>query len=243
MVRAAGILGVAFAAATASYAHATVLTLSSQSIPLSLTDWEASNSDPGSDFPSLSFAKFNPALGTLTSVLVQLTGSVSGGMQIENLDHNHAHVMTGNLEAQIEVDGPAAIGPIVVVLPLATQSVHLAKYDGRLDYAGTSGITVNGLQASASNNGNVAAADFGYFEGPGNVSLDVAADSQSTASGSGNAASMFNTNAGASVDVVYTYTVPSVPSHAGSPVPEPAALPVIGAALACLFGILRRRAA
>lgn len=231
---------VAFTALTLSKAWATTIT-ESASIPLTTTDWLASNSnDPSGDppdFPALSFAKFNTALGTLTSVMVQLTGDVTGQVQLENMDTSRSHTVTGNLSAQIEVDGPAAIGPIVVVVPLASQSFTLGKYDGTLNYGGTSGVTAANLSANQSKTGAIQAQDFSYFEGPGSVSLDVAATGVSTATGSGNVSSQFATNADAAVLVTYTYTIADPPA----PVSEPPALPLLGAGVLGLAGIVRRR--
>lgn len=172
--------------------------------------------------------QFNPALGTLTAISYQLTGGVSGEAAAENKSASSA-TLTLKLQATITVNKPGG-GQLAEVIPLVDNSFNATAYDHVLDFGGTSGVTYSGLTASDNTSGSVQAVDWSAWEGSGNVSLAAEGVGSSTATGSGNVVSSFTSQAGATLDVWYTYT----------PVPEPATLAFVAGLGLLGFGAYRR---
>ena len=168
---------------------------------------------------TLSFAKFNGP-GTLTAIDFYLEGLVAGTIQYENTGESETTI-TGHLQAAISLYR-ADHSLIVTATPSATKFDDLPSFDGYpVDYAGLSGRTYESVTGSIFANANsTAAADLAAFSGPGNITLYLGALGTSYASGSGNIASAFLTNAGANGRIRYTY-------DATPPVPEPSSLALL----------------
>jgi hypothetical protein len=97
-------------------------------------------------------------------------------------------------------------------------------------------VTVLGATGSASASTFIAGGDFGLFTCTGvacatNLSMLINSTGTSSATGAGNIATLFNTDAGAEVTVTYDYGVST---------PEPASMAILGAGMLAL-GIARRR--
>lgn len=163
---------------------------------------------------SVAIPKFNTSLGTLTNILFELTGEVTGSIQLENTSRRSTANVTANLASEIQLQKPDG-SSLVVLLPKETQSKTLSVYDSTLDFGGTSGVTYDNLMQMET--GSISLSDpseFTLFEGTGNIALPVLAFGRSTATGGGNLATVFNTFASANVSVTYEYTP-------ATPVPEP----------------------
>jgi hypothetical protein len=197
---------------------------------------------------TLTVNKFDTSLGKLTGITFSLNGNVVGGAGIENLSSSKSAVkaIMGS-EFKLYNDSVAKGAALVVALPTFSKTFDLAKYDKKLDFGGTSGISVNDLSATKSENTSYDAS-YAYFNdlaslvsGSGQVSFDVDANATSTASGSGNLVSTFNTSAMAAVTVTYTYDVPVPPSNPVPPqgIPEPEVL--IGSLVAAFLGFQFRK--
>ncbi len=152
----------------------------------------------------ITLPKFNRSLGELESVLFELSGKVKGSVDLENRDAQAA-VVTGDLAAEISLKKPDN-SLLLVTLPTASVEQNLNAYDGKLDFGGTSGVTLTNI----SNTKNESTFftnddDLTPFIGNRNFDLFLEAIGTSTATGAGNLLAGFETYAGATVSVTYTY--------------------------------------
>ncbi|HOJ56721.1 MAG TPA: choice-of-anchor E domain-containing protein [Phycisphaerae bacterium] len=153
---------------------------------------------------SITFPKFDPALGELTSIKFTLSGSVQGSAQFESLDNSPTTVEM-YLTSRVELQRPDG-SLLVVVFTLANTSDLAAAFDGVVDFAGTSGNTYADLSGTAMDIAiSATPADLALFTGPGEISLPVTAAGTSYGSGAGNLLLQFATAAGATATVEYTY--------------------------------------
>ena len=206
------------ASATASYA-ATIEY--SDTVSLTPTNWS----------DTLSVSQFDSALGVLNSVEVILSGFVEGDVRAESIDAAPATVKL-DLSALITA-GTVSIGSIVNVLPLASTTQNLSAFDGDIDFTGTSGFSSGTLTSGETASATLTGGDIAEFIGGGTVDIDLTAVGQSAGSGAGNLATIFSTQASASLRVIYDYDpqIAAVPLPAGAPL-------VLTGLLA--FGIARR---
>lgn len=213
---------VATMAISATAASAATLEFT-DSVSVQTTDWSE----------TLAVSQFDSALGTLTSVMVMLAGGVEGEAKAESLD-NAASTVTLQLDAEITAS-TALLGNVGTVLPVVDVSTGLTAFDGTIDFGGTSGFDAGTISATDSDMNTFFGVDMSEFIGAGTVSIFVAAEGNSAATGAGNIVSQFATRADATVTVKYTY------DEAISAVPLPAGLVLMGTALAGL-GLMRRKA-
>ena len=166
---------------------------------------------PASGTRNLTFGQFDPALGTLTSVIISLSASLGGTDQVENLQVTPAQV-SGSMRGTILLLGPSG-GFLETVSPTATQSAIVAAYDGTIDAAGASGAVLN-LQSSplvATSTLNVAGGYLGAFIGTGGVNLPVEAVALNSAvTGGGNLYSQIHVTDAGTVTLQYAYIPPVV---------------------------------
>lgn len=192
-----------FAAMTGTPARAADVSFS-DTIAVQNTNWAQ----------TLTIPQFDPALGTLQSVEVTFTGTVAGTSQVENLDPNGPTTATLVLTATVSVDADPGGGTInIPTTPTSSNTANLGPFDGAVDFAGPSGATFAALNASETAAQTVV--DPGVlaaYTGVGNVSLDASATANSSATGGGNVAALFDTDAGASVTVKYTFQPPPAPA-------------------------------
>ncbi len=154
---------------------------------------------------SVTVSQFDPSLGTLNSILFELTGNVTGSIKLESGDAKAA-TATGDLASEISLEN-LDNSPLVAVLPTVTKTQNLSKFDGAYDFAGTSGITFAGLSDTQTESKTLTTKNvFTPFIGTGNITLPVVAIAKSKATGSGNLLALINTSAGANLKVVYDYT-------------------------------------
>ncbi len=148
-------------------------------------------------------AQFDPALGTLTSVDVVHTGTLTSHIQVESRDPAPATVV-GTVDGTLTSSGPG-VGDLVL-RPKTTQSFNASAFDGVADFAGTSGKDFGSVPATDTKAVTLTApGDLAAFIGTGTVSFTEAAVSNSFASGAGNLMSTVSTVASSTFDVVYHY--------------------------------------
>ena len=95
---------------------------------------------------------------------------------------------------------------MLVALPTASVEQKLNKYDGTLDFDGTSGVKLTDISNTKEESTLLTIPnDFTPFVGDGSFNLLVEAIGNSTATGAGNLLAGFETYAGATVAVSYTY--------------------------------------
>lgn len=207
--------------AMSAYGHATTITYttgfgSGAYAPLVQPDWST----------TLFLPKFNPSLGTLTGVQITNRGEIAGSVAVENKNTTQTRTINADLAAALDVTLPGLLGTLSST-PISSHSITLPQFDGTIDFAGTSGLTINNLSAFNSAIYTSLPTDLALFIGIGNINYDVLASDNSSASGSGNTASNFSNAAGVLLDVQYTYT--------DAPVPEPGTIMLMGSGL-LMFG-------
>ena len=152
----------------------------------------------------INLPKFDSSYGDLESVLFELNGNVQGSVELENRDPQAA-LVTGNLAAEISLKQPND-SVLLVALPTASVEQNLSAYDEQLDFAGTSGVRLTDISNTKTESAFFTTTDdLTPFIGDGSLNLFVEAIGTSTATGAGNLLAGFETFAGATVSVAYTY--------------------------------------
>jgi hypothetical protein len=155
---------------------------------------------------SLSFPQFNPSLGTLQSVSLEVRTRLFSTFRFENMSTSSSCTSRDSSKARVELQRPDAT---LLTSTIAAQqySQTMPVYDGVLDFGGTSGYTAPDVAFSDSATRVVtAAADLALFSGTGSIVLPCRAVGFSFVSDDcGNGAHGVATKAGAEVYVTYTY--------------------------------------
>lgn len=175
----------------------------SATLPLTPTNF-STETDP--DLSPLSVPKFSPDLGTLTSVDLTFQATVQGQIQVESLDQTPKAISpTLGGTVTLTLNG-ATLQPLTLVKNMGI--FQAAAYDGQRDFSGPSGKTYPLTQQTKTETLtlNASTSDLSAFQGPGSFQANVAALGQSVVSGSGNMADQTNTQATATLSVVYHYT-------------------------------------
>lgn len=160
------------------------------SFPLSMqeTDWSQ----------SLDIAKFNPALGVLDSVLVEMTGDASGWASFR-ANSSDKLLTSFNLYATIVLSRPD-LTPLTQVVPLYSVSPNLVIHGGE-------SYTFSNLNAVADDDSQLytGAGDLALFTGVGSISLPVGAIGSMVYFGSSGLSTESYVEAGTGVKVTYNY--------------------------------------
>jgi|JI9StandDraft_2_1071091.scaffolds.fasta_scaffold108008_2 hypothetical protein len=201
-------IAVALISLQLSSAHATDLT------------FEATQA-PGADV--LNVQQFNPAQGWLQQVTLTLTGHISGSGKAEATGTGGLITLTWKSELAVQLPGGDP-GMLLSVLPEVQRSFLATAYDGRRDYAGSSGVTHTGITTSAS-----AAYSFDdgatldLFRGTGSLDLPIFSTRLNSVTGPGNLRGGIASQGSLSASVTYTYQslVDETPLVQLPAVPEP----------------------
>lgn len=151
------------------------------------------------------FPKFDPALGTLTSIQFDVYSAISGQARVENLAPAPT-TSTLHFAADLVLRRP---DNSVILTDSPAQDIvdNLAAYDGNTNYAGPSGETHNGLSVNG-HTGHTSPApisDLALFTGTGNIVLPLDALSTCGVSGGSNLSVTFKIDASSRVDICYQY--------------------------------------
>jgi collagen type I/II/III/V/XI/XXIV/XXVII alpha len=166
--------------------------LQQQTITSKTADWSQ----------TVSFAQFDPSLGTLQSVVVGLSGGITGTVSLESLEATPSS-STVALPGQLSLLDPSGL-VIAGVTPDPTTSVSLAGYDGTADFAGASGTTLTDL-AGTSTTSATSFSDLSAFTGTGSVALTVDSSDGLQIAGPGNLQAESQASSSAIVSVQYDY--------------------------------------
>jgi hypothetical protein len=194
----------------------TVSYVTTTPIPATPTDWTG----------TLSFQQFNSSLGTLNSVQLDLDGSASTTLTIQNFSSSGSSSGNAKIELVITVQdtGLNLTVPGIDILGSAFSYNKLAKGS-----ATSSGLLT---QSGSSSNIYTSAVILSEFTGTGAISLDAGTQTFTVLTNTGgNTYASQDTNAQLTGTVIYDYT---------EPVPEPATIALLG------FGslvLLKRRKA
>lgn len=184
----------------------------------------------------LDLAKFNPTLGTLTSVLVELHGVFDSTVKMENKSSSGS-TLGATVNGTLSLGLPT--GGALLALASANTSFAAARYDGTTDYAGASG-TIRLLTGSADSNSSFhAPADLALFTGTDNLHLAITGQGSASFSGASNRSTRVATTTGATVRVTYSYDLPVITTPTAA-VPEPGTWALMAAGLG-MVGLLASR--
>jgi hypothetical protein len=176
----------------------------SANVPLTQTDFTT----------TVSLPQFDPANHggePLTEVECTIDGDVQGTIGVENLQEDAGGTITSRLSAELTLSRPDTTTLFSVNATSGDVVDVVDAFDGTTDFGGTSGVTHTGVVGSGSaTQAFTDAATLALFTGTGTVDLGFAAVATSTASGSGNVASQFLTNAGADITCTYTHAPTAV---------------------------------
>lgn len=169
------------------------------SVPPQLTGWSE----------TVDVELFDPDLGMLTAVDLQLTATIAGSAAYESTNDNATTITTTFAASCSVFESPT--GPLLLSVNLSEDFVQLAApFDGVIDFGGSSGNTFSNLSVTENTNTSLSSSLFPMFIGtsgsgsPGSRELPVVANGVSTGSGS-NLILQFVQDAEASVEVCYTY--------------------------------------
>lgn len=169
---------------------------------------------PESNVPmrTMSVPKFDPTLGTLTSVQISKTASFSSTAGGENGDGAPATI-TLTVAGSFAVTAPGTPDLVMGVAPSPTLfTFNAAAFDGMLDFDGPSGKTFNLVISPPSPASQMTTLtlpnDLDLYCGTGNVTINANVVASILASGSGFTDTRLRTPSSAQVTVKYTY-IPS----------------------------------
>jgi hypothetical protein len=189
--------------------------------PAFFTSWQTASYGPdsvdwGTPTPQALapvFSQFDTMGGSRILAEVDWTfdGDIYGTSKGENTDPDKDHTLTLTLGVaeQLYDLGGNPLGSSIN--PTNTQTFNATKYDGTLDFGGTSGVTFSGLTGSASNSGTITSGLAAYIGG-GTFSYSADAKGSSKASGSGNMVSQFISTADATAQIRYGYDLVPEPT-------------------------------
>jgi hypothetical protein len=195
-----------------------------------------------------SFAQFDPSLGTLDEILVNVGNVLTGTFAAENLETVAASI------TMTETAGMTVATPGGVRVSSAADSgdtLNLGAFDGSADFAGTSGRSDTIFSAPASfpvsfgssvlERGNpdtavTDSADLKAFTGTGTVALPVGTSGTSSVTGPTNLLTEMTQRTGGTVEVSYVYT--PFASAGGTAAPTGSAGNPIGIPLINQYGTL-----
>ena len=170
----------------------------------------------GGDTTALDFSSsmvlpmFNVSGGTLVSVSLTLSGTVTAQQDFENKSASPSTVtMTSTGTMTLKRPDNSTL---VITVPQVINSKSVAAFDGVPDSGGASGFTFAPTTASLSNTQSYSgASDLALFTGAGNISLPLTAFGVSSGTGSANLSTGATMVGSASATVTYTYSVAAVP--------------------------------
>ncbi len=150
--------------------------------------------------------QFDPALGQLQAVTIQHDGFITSTIRVENTSTRSTSTIRATVAGVLTLEGG---GTTIELTPTDNVGTYAAsRFDGVLDFAGTSGKTFAPRTASASREVALTGNALNPFLGTGTVAFTENVEAASSATGGGNLRTEILSTGGGVVTVTYTY-VPS----------------------------------
>lgn len=150
-------------------------------------------------------AQFDPSLGILQSVEIQVSAHITSDIKVENMDDVPA-TLSGTVSGNVQVTGPHLTGTVGV--SPTTQSFDAGAFDGTIDFSGASGQDLGAHTANGSQTFTLTSpGDLAQYIGTGTVNLTEIAQATSSASGGGNLVASIGSQGGAQVTIIYHYVL------------------------------------
>ena len=165
-------------------------------------------------FPNVAtqaFLYFSSTMGTLTEVDVVTSGTFSTEFAAENLASS-SNVITGTTTANLSINVPS--GAIPLSIPAVTDTFNGSRFDGTLDYGGTSGKDFAAVTSSSAAQTTVltSAAALAAFTGNFRIPITLSGHANGAATSTdADISESFHTLTSATITVIYHYD-PSLPS-------------------------------
>lgn len=189
------------------------------------TNWGTSTSSTGfTPTSTLTFAGFNPTLGTLNSVVVVVNDSVNGSLNITNNGTSATNV-SGNLSNSLKFQ-----------LPSWSKSIVLLSNSYSNASLGAGQSTGSQIVSGSTSASKTFTSSLSAFESAWTVTLGDLGQ-VSVSAGNSNGSATYTDTGTVNIIATYNYTAPVTTTTS---TPEPASMAVLGAGLAGL-GVLRRR--
>ncbi len=148
--------------------------------------------------------QFDPSLGTLEAVAIQVTGDLNSSIALENLGSAIASYSLDQV-GSITLELPGAIEEITPGLT-ADMSGSLAAFDGTVDFAGTSGMSASGLISTNSLTDTLTdTADLTALTGSGTFDLALSSSGTADVLVPGNSLFQLGGSTGATIELSYIY--------------------------------------
>ena len=151
--------------------------------------------------------KFDPSLGTLTSVIVDFTGEIDSRIQSENTSVSSGDNITATLSGDTLLTGPGL--SLDEPLAHAPLTANLSAFDGVEDFGGTSGVDFGTVTVSGTTSKTLSTAagdDLSIFTGTDNYEGVVSGNALARVVGGGNLDSNVATSSFATLKFTYVYT-------------------------------------
>eukprot|EP00899_Mesostigma_viride_P008004 jgi/Mesvir1/17204/Mv07622-RA.1 len=163
---------------------------------------------PTSWVKTLSIPKFDPALGTLVSVLITLNGTVSGSARYEKIAGDGTSLVTLFIRAEIALESDLGDRILAISIPVQVIEDPAAEYDQALDFNGPSGGSFQGETAWQQTSTTLTAPDdLVFFIGTGNLQTPLKGRATSSSQGAGNIIQQLTTFAQADITIEYRLTL------------------------------------
>lgn len=147
--------------------------------------------------------QFDPSLGTLESIEITHSGSITSEIKVENFSGSQEPDIAGTVSGELTLTAPGVSNKLN---PTAyAGSFHADQYDGVTDFTGTSGTSFGEQTADDSDTITLTGADLAAYIGTGQVSITESAVATSNATGGGNLDAQIRSKGASTVTVVYHY--------------------------------------